>query len=198
MPRKSKPNPRQLVPMYFAWSEGTVLQGKVDPNELGRILYTPDANGRVGKTPDDLVEIFRPEDHPYHNELEWRDDVCGKMWRRTQASYLIRHITVQHADAETGEEVGAPMRAVVSVPDADHDRWYVPTSSALMPGTESAEYVLEQALMDLENFVARYSRFLELAEIIARIRPVINRLRGRLGRRGTDADDDPVPPTSPV
>jgi hypothetical protein len=41
-------------------------------------------------SPELLVQIAQPEDHPLHQRFEWDDSVAGPLYRREQAAQIIR------------------------------------------------------------------------------------------------------------
>jgi len=144
----------------YCWKPGS--HHKVAPQlagaEMERIRVRQ--NGRLEAA--DLVRESRSPDAPLHPEFEWDDQHAAEAYRLSQASAMIRHITVQMAKRDGGE---APIRAFVSVV-RDEDRSYTSTAHALSDA-ELRQQVLDQAWRELEAWRQRHAELTEMAEIFA-------------------------------
>lgn len=54
-------------------------------NQVLEVLH--ETHGHV--TPEMLVEVARPVDHPLHNQFEWNDGIAAEKYRREQARQMI-------------------------------------------------------------------------------------------------------------
>lgn len=111
-----------------------------------------------------VVEASRDPSAPLHPEFEWNDVKAATAWRIEQASYLIRHITVD-VESDRGEQV--PVRAFVSV-TRDSDRSYTSIGHALSD-TDLRAQVLRQAWAELEAWRKRYAELIELGKVFSLI-----------------------------
>ena len=81
-------------------------------------------------TPQLVVDLARPEDHPLHSRFQWDDAVAGEQFRLVQAASLIRSVKITYREnAETGEE--KRVRAFVSPTAPERPSGYIPTEEAL-------------------------------------------------------------------
>lgn len=115
-------------------------------------------------TPQCVVDEARDPAHPLHSRFEWDDSVAGEMYRRQQASGLIRsaRVTYQEAD-ESGPEKS--VRAFVSIAnDTEH---------AYEPVEEVAQDPFKRQLalnMMQREWKALYNRYREFEGFLDMVR----------------------------
>ena len=120
--------------------------------------------------PELVVEESRPKRAVLHNCFQWDDTLAAQKYRQSQASDLIRNITV----VVVNENVSCSVRALVNVSRADDQkRSYVPIIEAIL---DDAAYkdLLEQAKADMESFVTKYGQIAELNPVKAEMLKAIN------------------------
>jgi hypothetical protein len=126
-----------------------------------RIESLREANG--GVTPALVVRDAKKKRSPLHDAFEWDDGAAAKAHRLTQASYLLRSLTVTVVAGVTR----APIRAVVHI-ITDGEQRYQSIDVALSdPGMRSQ--VLARALAELRAWQSRYSELKELARVFKAI-----------------------------
>lgn len=77
--------------------------------ELGRLC-----NENAGElTPSVVVEAAQPETSPLHEYFEWDNSEAAKLYRETQARYLIRSVSVRYIKKDEDKE--RECRAFVSI-----------------------------------------------------------------------------------
>lgn len=148
--------------MIYQWKPEARV--KLDPQVAGEELERIRTWGNGRLDPLNVVECSRDPGAPLHSHFEWDDGVAANEYRRDQAKYLIRMVTVV-VNPET--EDAKPIRAFVSVV-RDEDRSYTSVSHALSEA-ELRQQVLMQALRDLEAWRSRYAGLVELAQVFAAI-----------------------------
>ncbi len=148
----------------WAGSEGIRgLKAQEVGEELERIRTIN--NGRL--TADLVMEAAVDRKSPLHRYFEWRDDKAGISWRKTQASELIRSITIV-VEVKKGPQ--PKLRAFVSV-KRGKDRSYTSVAHA-MSDADLRRQVLSDAWSELEGWRRRYANLKEFA----RVHAVIDRL----------------------
>jgi hypothetical protein len=81
-------------------------------------------------SPQLLVDLARPDDHPLHPRLEWDDEIGGESFRLLQAGALIRSVRVVYKiNEKTGVE--SRVRAFVSTREPPDPSAYKPTDEAM-------------------------------------------------------------------
>lgn len=143
--------------MVYEWKVAGVM--KVDAQTAGEEferIY--EKNGRLD--PADVVEESRPESAPLHKCFEWRDDVAAEMYRKTQASQMIRCITTV---VETPKEEPVVVRAFPCTGDK-----YEPITRVLK-SEDSTAFMLKCARSELQSFKRKYAALAELSGVIKSI-----------------------------
>jgi len=113
--------------------------------------------------PEYVVEESKAEDSVLHNCFQWDDTIAAQMWRKEQASSLIRNImcVIVHENVET------EIRAFVNVTmGSSVGRAYTPVTEAIV---DDAAYkdLLTQAKEEMESFLKKYTQISELNEVKA-------------------------------
>jgi len=111
--------------------------------------------------PEYVVEESEDEGSVLHKCFQWDDTIAAKLWRREQASALIRNITV----TVVNENVSVTVRAVVNVAKTDgKGRSYIPLTQAILDDV-AYDDLLAQAKDEMEAFIAKYSQLVELNNV---------------------------------
>lgn len=126
--------------------------------------------------PDVIVEKSKPKKAPLHKCFEWDDGIAAEEYRKVQAKEIIRFITIEH---EEGEQ---PIRAFWSVhPEAEEEigstgRQYAYKSiGEALKQQNYKDYILSQALRELEAFERKYKHLSELAGVMREIERIKDR-----------------------
>ena len=145
----------------YNYSYGSVAKLFKNPAEVAGPVCQKLRESEAGLTPHTLVEASRAETAPLHNEFEWDDAIAGEKYRETQASCIIRHLTIVETNTEEVRMNG--VRAFVST--GEQTNAYVPVKEAL-ENTTWRENLLKAAKADMKSFVYKYRKLSELAGVI--------------------------------
>ena len=145
--------------------------------------------------PESVVDHSRPEGAPLHDCFEWDNDAAAEEYRKVQAREIIRFIEIVHEeDGEEqsiraywstfeSEETDENDEAVKDDKDEEddqgeegpavkvtHQKKLVYRSINTVLNTESQrEYVIAQALRELESFERKYRHLTEFAGVMKEI-----------------------------
>ena len=157
--------------MNCAFSYEFKLPGihRVSAEDAGRICKEL-SESEGGLTPQRLVDVSRDNDAPLHNEFEWDDGIAAELYRRSQASKLIRDIVIVRDE-------NAPHKDRQFVITNQRESVYVPMEIALT-NEEWKDNLLKQAKNDMVSFVAKYRRLQELANVIEPMTALLDMLNG--------------------
>lgn len=147
--------------MVFRWKEGA--RQSVDANIAGEILMGLSSQNRLN--PETLVEVSRPEDAPLHKCFTWDDRKAADLYRKQEATILIRQIEVEN-ETESGEAYES-----MAFHTLGRGNGYEFIDDIMEDGGKVVT-LLSLALNELESFRVKYRHLKELAEIFA----AINRL----------------------
>lgn len=111
--------------------------------------------------PSSVVDESRPATAPLHPCFEWDDAIAAEKYRETQASCIIRNITVVSENSEQPNEV----RAFVHV-----QKTYQPIRIVLSDEEKMAE-MLQNAVRELRSFQDKYKS-------LKALEPVFNAIEG--------------------
>ena len=156
----------------------------VSPKQAGDSLMEIYQKNNNQLTPKAVLEEAKSVSHPLHKCFEWDDKKAGKAYRLTQASKIIRCVVVTKQDS-SGKIM--PVRAFVSIkeeeggsltvnPFTPFKSYYVSVDDA-MGDTDLRKYTVDVALLDLQNWMARYDSVKELAGLFATMEKQIARLK---------------------
>jgi hypothetical protein len=92
----------QIEPIY-SWRPGYRGPQHVAAQKVGHVLTSLAGEHHVRDVrvlrPEVVVEAARPVESPLHPLFEWDDSVAAEQWRREQARYICRHVTVQRIES---------------------------------------------------------------------------------------------------
>lgn len=134
-----------------------------------------------GLTAKRLLDESRDENALMHPCFEWDDAVAAEGYRLQQSRRIINTIVCEVID-ETGKEItDKNTRAFVSTSSKEHSETGVfhPITHALS-NEDMRMVVLNNALMELEAFTAKYKHLQELSEVI----DAIDNAKKRYGKKG--------------
>ena len=113
-------------------------------------------------TPQLVVDVARPADHPLHDRFDWNDTTAGEAWRRHQAAGLIRSVRLTYREA-TETEPERTVRAFHSVATPD-GKAYLPAEQ--IAHDPMARQILlremERAWHDMKRRYAEFDEFWRL------------------------------------
>lgn len=118
-------------------------------------------------TPDALIEAARSKRSPLHKEFTWDPQQALTEVQRTQALYLIRMISLEITEVDTGKSYRG--REFVLNPVSREE--YVSIRSALSDKDMRAEMIetLTRRLLALREELKQFSEFAEIVEVISTI-----------------------------
>lgn len=134
---------------------------KVSADVAGRVME--ELENTVGLTPKNLVEVSRPENAPLHEEFEWDDSIAAEKYRETQASGMIRNITIKVENAQQTKQV----RAFVTLANNQSGPKSYESIGNVMSCQIKREKLIDNALRELRAFRNKYKQYTELADLIA-------------------------------
>lgn len=122
--------------------------------------------------PELVVEESRPKRAVLHECFQWDDTQASELWRKQQASDLIRNIVV----VVVNENVSCSVRAMVNVSAVEgQKRSYIPITEAIHNDVAYKD-LLDQAKDEMTSFVTKYSQIEELNPVKAEMLKTINAL----------------------
>ena len=122
-------------------------------------------------TPDALVDANRPEDAPLHKDFEWDDKVAAEEYRRDQARYIIRSVSIV-----TEEVPSTPIRAYYHT-DGDAAKPYQDVKTILRT---NGEWLLRRAYAEMMAFREKYKSIDRLNCVINQINVTLDELKDEL------------------
>lgn len=113
-------------------------------------------------TPELVVDVARPPEHPLHQRFEWDDTVAAERFRRGQAAELIRSVRITYRVSEDRDQ---SVRAFSCVRENRGPGNYVPTDRVLSDPLQR-RILLADCRRDWQAFQAKYACLEEFAEIV--------------------------------
>lgn len=112
-----------------------------------------------------MLDDARPEEALLHPLYEWNDGVAAEKYRLQQSRKILSELVVVHV--YTPEiEVKEPVRAFVSVKDANEKASYKPIVH-VMSEEDTRQKVFDNALRELAMFEAKYRGLVEFEKLIS-------------------------------
>lgn len=145
----------------YRWKH--LAPGKVTPdaaaNEITRIISIYGC-----ATPNRIVFEARRKRNPLHDCFEWNDTIAAKMYRESQARYILRSIetVIDQSDDEP-----IRIRAFPSVIENDKNVYITLAHAREVP--ELWEQVVEKALLEIKNWRETYKHIKEFEAIFIAI-----------------------------
>lgn len=115
-------------------------------------------------TPKIVLDDARKSNSPLNDYFEWNNRIASEKWRLTQASYLIRSITItiMHEDKPQVRHFFS-VRATDDM-DTKEAKVYV-TLDTIMNDEQKRREVVAYALRELRGWTERYSQYSELKHL---------------------------------
>jgi hypothetical protein len=126
-------------------------------------------------SPDLLLQVAEPEDHPLHHRFEWDDSVAGPLYRLEQAARIIRSVRV--VVEREPERPPVSVRAFVAREEmglAESPGEYVPVAEVIASDLMRSAW-FRQLEQDWQRLKARAAGSKEFADM------VLSDLRGDVG-----------------
>lgn len=166
----------QHSPERYTFKYKPGARHKVSAEVVGKVCSELDDKDML--TPENLLDVSRPNDAPVHNEFEWNDGVAAEKYRVSQAAALIRHVIV-YEKPEEKDDKPAPVQVVavnhgdmngcrafgsLHVPGGGKER-YVATHK-MLGDDEMRDILLDNARRELNSFVFKYRQLNGLASLL--------------------------------
>jgi hypothetical protein len=161
---------------------------KADPQKIGDALDKVSKSHGGKLDAPDVVEAAKPKDHVLHPLFDWSDKVAAEQWRLSQARQIIRSIRIVRMD---DDEPLYPAYVSITAKDG---RSYRHTNEVLT-SRDLQEKVLISAERELQAFERRYSRLLDVCELIRAARQAL--FNKRTGKPPGSTPDDENRPGAP-
>ena len=153
--------------MVYKWKDGTYISSQVKPEIAGKCIEKIiKKKGKV--TPASLLDEAKHDKHPLHDYFEWNNTIAAEKYRRVQAGYLIRHITIE---SKAGEDNPVSIRAFISVM-SDNNKKHFTTITSAMKDPALRNQVLQKAMEDLVVWEKRYKDLKEFSSVFEAIKAV--------------------------
>lgn len=158
--------------MVYQWKSGSYMSG--DAQVAGEVCEELCADGDL--TPERLVDASRSEDAPLHGMFTWDDSRAAELWRRHEASRIIRClVTVVTPDRQGYGDEKVPVRSFVSISHEDASRKYERIDFVLRDES-SRNAMLLDAKRDMLMFQKKYGHLAELVNICKAIDEFVGKL----------------------
>lgn len=139
----------------YKWKTGSCIN--IDANVAGKVCEELSNDGKL--TPQQLVDVSRPEDAPLHSAFEWDDSIAAENYRNIQGGKIIRSLEVVIKGSE------GPTRAFVNITIKEEQGNYKDIETVLTC-KDYAEQLLDDARRDMNNFINKYKCLAKLASVI--------------------------------
>lgn len=136
-----------------------------DPQVAFDVCRELDDDGKL--TPENLLDVSRPEDAPLHDVFEWNDSVAAEKYRVRQAAKIIRCLTVEIVEETSNEPL--QFSAYSSLHKNGGEKSVYTNTMYAMKVPEKREVILHNALCQLRSFRRKYSQLNELSGVFAEI-----------------------------
>jgi len=128
----------------------------VEAQVIGAELDRLEDNG-VPVTPDNVVLLATPDDHPMHNLFTWDNEQAADNWRKSEARGIISHLLII-TEPEEGDPVVMKARLSVTTKSVEHHAAapeYVSVCRVLNSPPLRAQLV-DQARQELKSWARKY------------------------------------------
>ena len=154
--------------MVFECKWMTGFRCPVKAQVAGEVMQRLESEGKL--TPANLVEEARPEDSPIHKAFEWDDAKAAEIYRRQQATKMIRAIVVREADVVEG---GSEEVRVKVFNQTERGNAYESLRTILLD-VEKTDDLLDKAKAELRTFRVKYSQLERLSRLMSEIDNVLD------------------------
>lgn len=129
-------------------------------------------------TVERVLQAAERPTNPIHAYFEWDDTTAAVEYRKYQARYLMRSVSIV-VETRNGPEVSRAFHCLTNVAGEDRAQWF--DSATVFTDEQMRTKVIQEALSELYTWKNRYQQYSELAGIIKEIEIVEHSLT----RRGT-------------
>jgi len=119
-------------------------------------------------TPAIIVEYSKKEDDVLYPCFEWQDEIAAQKYRQEQAREILRHLVVVRHKNEEEKQVRAFLNVVTKNEEEKQSSIFL-SVDAVMSNAEYKNYVLQEALRELNAFKNKYNDLHELAKVFLAI-----------------------------
>lgn len=153
--------------MDYRWDKGfrIAFKKEVDANVFGRHVEAMRSQMGNGITPFQVVEEARPLDSDIHALFEWDDAQAAEEWRIVQARNALNSIRIVVRQAG---EVDRLVIANIHIRE-EGQHAYLP-SQVVISNPELLDKAIQEALVYMRSWEARYRDIADLAPIFAALR----------------------------
>lgn len=157
--------------MVFEKEYSWRIPHRVDAQVTGKVMeQIEERDGCVTK--ESFLEESRPQTAPTHELFEWDDTVAAERYRLEQSRHIITDLQVKIIRQDV--EKTAP--AVVKVTVGNKTKGEYINAETVMQTDELRKIALKNALYDFKQLEAKYSNYVELAEIFTAIHQAERRI----------------------
>lgn len=146
--------------MVYEWKKGSRL--KCDAQVAGEFIEN--LGGVDGVTSEQLLDASRDENSPLHNEFEWDDTVAAEEYRKNQARYILRSITVTIVQEEKEEYKPRAFNLVIH-----NEKHVYRPMTLIMQDKDEMEQVYQKALSELAAIRQKYCMIEKLRNVFCAI-----------------------------
>lgn len=159
-----------------SWAPGT--RHKVSAETAGKVF--DELTAKDALTPQNLVDVSRPEEAPLHKEFEWDDSKAAEEYRKEQARCLIRHLVIIPADNTP------PVRMLFKV--APNESKYEPLH-VILKSEDKTMALYKQSLSELRSFKWKYQTILTNIKAAGLVAAIEDKLKEALSDGNASSDD---------
>ena len=153
--------------MTYKWKEGHAHHA--DPEKAHEVMAELEERGAL--TPENLVDVSRPEDAVLHGEFTWDDAKAAEEFRKTEARALIRAIIIV-PDKESA--VQEPVRAFFKISDRTEHTYE--NTFTIIKQEDKRLKLQQQAYDELKAYGTKYSTILSLTGADEPIKEAVEKL----------------------
>lgn len=153
----------------FSWRSG--YSYKVSADTVGGVLE--DIEKRDGVvTSESFLDYSRPEDSSTHGLFEWDDSIAAEKYRKRQATQIINQLEVQIVYEESLQDEAQVEVIPIVVSAYVNVRKKAPKEPAAFVNVIAAQedkelwtQVMRNAIVEMNTFSRKYSRYKEFAKV---------------------------------
>jgi hypothetical protein len=152
--------------MVFEWKKG--YRASVKADVAGSVMKRLEEKGDL--TPSALVDEARPVESPLHRAFEWNDAKAAEIYRRQQATIMIRSIVVKESAVVSGGSEEVQVRIFNQLERGESYE----SLHTILVDEEKVDLLLERAKRELEVFRNKYGQLVQLARLMEAIDEILD------------------------
>jgi len=145
--------------MVYKWKHHNY---PADAQQVGE--YINNVSREVNITPGVLVDLARDKSNILHPCFTWDDETAAEKYREGEARSIIGNLVFVESEDSKAEPVRAFVHYVEDDTEQEVRAYYMPTHQA-MQDEKVREYVMQQALKELEAFRRKYGHLKQFAKV---------------------------------